>query len=45
VLDLLREGRLPQAGLIKQEEIGLEAFLANRFGRVYATPTPAANAA
>jgi saccharopine dehydrogenase-like NADP-dependent oxidoreductase len=38
VLDLLREGRLPQSGLIKQEEIGLQAFLGNRFGRVYATP-------
>ncbi len=43
VLDLLREGYLPQSGLIKQEEIGLEAFLANRFGRVYATPAVAAS--
>jgi saccharopine dehydrogenase-like NADP-dependent oxidoreductase len=43
VLDLLREGRLPQAGLIKQEEIGLELCLANRFGRVYATPAIAAS--
>jgi len=34
---MLRDGDLPQSGLIKQEEIGLEAFLANRFGRVYAT--------
>jgi saccharopine dehydrogenase-like NADP-dependent oxidoreductase len=38
VLDMLRTGHLPQSGLIKQEEIGLDAFLANRFGRVYATP-------
>lgn len=43
VLDLLREGYLPQSGLIKQEEIGLQAFLANRFGRVYATPAVAAS--
>jgi saccharopine dehydrogenase-like NADP-dependent oxidoreductase len=40
VLDLLRgKGHLPQSGLIKQEEIALRsAFLANRFGRVYAMP-------
>jgi saccharopine dehydrogenase-like NADP-dependent oxidoreductase len=43
VLDLLREGHLPQAGLIKQEEIALRAFLANRFGRVYAMPAVAAS--
>jgi len=43
VLDMLRDGDLPQSGLIKQEEIGLEAFLANRFGRVYATPAAAAS--
>jgi len=45
VLDMLCAGDLPQAGLIKQEEIGLRAFLANRFGRVYATPEAAAHAA
>jgi saccharopine dehydrogenase-like NADP-dependent oxidoreductase len=45
VLDLLREGRLPQRGLVKQEEIGLAPFLANRFGRCYATPAAAATAA
>ncbi len=39
VLDLLHEGRLPRAGLIKQEEIPLDVFLANRFGRVYAQKT------
>ena len=43
VLDLLREGHLPQSGLIKQEEIALPAFLANRFGRVYAMPAVAAS--
>jgi saccharopine dehydrogenase-like NADP-dependent oxidoreductase len=42
VLDMLSAGQLPQAGLIRQEEIGLKAFLANRFGRVYAMAAPAA---
>jgi saccharopine dehydrogenase-like NADP-dependent oxidoreductase len=42
VLDMLSAGDLPQAGLIKQEEIKLAPFLANRFGRVYATPAEAA---
>jgi len=35
-LDLLTQGALPQAGYVRQEDIGLRAFLANRFGRVYA---------
>jgi len=35
VLDLLAEGSLPHAGLVKQEDIPLAAFLANRFGAVY----------
>jgi saccharopine dehydrogenase-like NADP-dependent oxidoreductase len=39
VLDMLSAGRLPQAGLVKQEDIALPAFLANRFGRCYAMPT------
>ncbi|HMK84987.1 MAG TPA: saccharopine dehydrogenase family protein [Steroidobacteraceae bacterium] len=43
VLDLLCTGRLPQAGLIRQEEIGLEPFLANRFGRCFAMAAPAAS--
>jgi saccharopine dehydrogenase-like NADP-dependent oxidoreductase len=42
VLDMLCAGHLPQSGLIKQEEIRLQAFLANRFGRVYAMDAPAA---
>ena len=42
VLDMLAEGRLPQAGLVKQEDIRLAPFLASRFGRVYAMDTPAA---
>ena len=46
VLDMLSAGVLPRSGLIRQEEIGLQAFLANRFGRCYAqTPFAAANAA
>ncbi|HUZ64995.1 MAG TPA: saccharopine dehydrogenase family protein [Acetobacteraceae bacterium] len=36
VLDLLATGALPQQGFVKQEQIALEAFLVNRFGRVYA---------
>jgi saccharopine dehydrogenase-like NADP-dependent oxidoreductase len=35
VLDLLAEGRLPQSGFVRQEEIALPDFLANRFGRAY----------
>ena len=42
VLDMLSAGEIPQSGLIRQEEIGLKAFLANRFGRVYAMAAPAA---
>lgn len=36
VLDMLADGRLPQKGFVRQEEIPLAAFLANRFGRAYA---------
>jgi saccharopine dehydrogenase-like NADP-dependent oxidoreductase len=36
VLDLLADGGLPQAGFVRQEEVALSAFLANRFGRLYA---------
>lgn len=35
-LDLVRDGRLPQAGFIGQEQVVLADFLANRFGRIYA---------
>ena len=34
-VDLFREGALPQQGFIRQEQIGLPAFLANRFGSAY----------
>ncbi|HET6553630.1 MAG TPA: saccharopine dehydrogenase family protein [Dyella sp.] len=40
VLDMLAKGKLPQQGFVRQEEIGLEPFLQNRFGRVYATNAP-----
>ncbi|MFD2236590.1 saccharopine dehydrogenase family protein [Aureimonas populi] len=36
VLDLLAAGALPQAGFVRQEEIALKDFLANRFGQRYA---------
>jgi saccharopine dehydrogenase-like NADP-dependent oxidoreductase len=36
VLDLLTSGALPQRGFVRQEDITLDAFLANRFGRAYA---------
>src|ERR1700685_772058 len=46
VLDMLSAGKLPQSGLIRQEDIKLPAFLENRFGRCYAlAPSVAANAA
>ena len=35
-LDLVREGRLPRQGFVRQEEIGLAEFMANRFGKHYA---------
>lgn len=36
VLDLVRSGRLPSSGFLRQETIPLDAVLENRFGRVYA---------
>jgi len=36
MLDMLAAGALPQQGFVRQEEVPLRAFLANRFGRVYA---------
>ena len=35
VLDLLANGKLPARGMVRQEEISLDDFLANRFGRIY----------
>ena len=34
-VDLFREGKLPQRGFIRQEEVALPQFLANRFGSAY----------
>jgi saccharopine dehydrogenase-like NADP-dependent oxidoreductase len=34
-VDLFREGQLPQSGFIRQEQVELPAFLANRFGKAY----------
>ena len=41
VLDLLANGRLPQSGFVRQEDIPLPVFLENRFGQVYAKPESA----
>jgi saccharopine dehydrogenase-like NADP-dependent oxidoreductase len=41
MLDLLAEGRLPQIGFVRQEEVPLASFLGNRFGAVYARPAMA----
>ena len=36
MVDMLCEGKLPQAGFVRQEDAPLETFLGNRFGRCYA---------
>ncbi|MQR02220.1 saccharopine dehydrogenase family protein [Glaciimonas soli] len=36
MVDLVVQGKLPQRGLVRQEEAKLADFLANRFGRYYA---------
>ncbi len=36
VLDMLADGSLPATGFVRQEDIALTAFLANRFGSAYA---------
>ena len=36
MVDLLRAGKLPQSGFVRQEDADLKDFLANRFGRHYA---------
>lgn len=36
VLDMLADGAIGQTGFVRQEEIPLELFLNNRFGRAYA---------
>ena len=37
-LTVLVQGRLPKQGYVRQEEIALGDFLANRFGRAYRQP-------
>jgi saccharopine dehydrogenase-like NADP-dependent oxidoreductase len=34
-VDLFREGKLPKTGFIRQEDVALPDFLANRFGKAY----------
>jgi saccharopine dehydrogenase-like NADP-dependent oxidoreductase len=36
MLDMLAAGQLPQSGFVRQEDVRLADFLANRFGQVYA---------
>jgi saccharopine dehydrogenase-like NADP-dependent oxidoreductase len=36
MVDLMREGKLKKRGFLRQEDVSLETFLGNRFGRVYA---------
>lgn len=38
VLDLLAQAALPQRGFVRQEDVALKTFLANRFGRLFAAP-------
>jgi saccharopine dehydrogenase-like NADP-dependent oxidoreductase len=40
LLDMLAAGQLPQHGFIRQEDVTLDAFVKNRFGKVYATAKP-----
>lgn len=35
VIDMMRDGKLPQKGFVKQEEVNLDDFLNNRFGLYY----------
>ena len=37
----LAEGAIPTSGFVRQEDVPLAAFIANRFGRVYATAAAA----
>jgi len=45
VLDMLADGSLRAKGFVRQEEIALDAFLANRFGHYYAQEHHGARAA
>jgi saccharopine dehydrogenase-like NADP-dependent oxidoreductase len=35
VLDLLREGKLPSHGFVRNEDVAFSDFIANRFGKHY----------
>jgi saccharopine dehydrogenase-like NADP-dependent oxidoreductase len=39
-LDLWAQGRLPGRGFVRQEDVRLDEFLANRFGKSYACDAP-----
>lgn len=41
MLDLLVQGKLPQRGLLRQEDVKLADFLGNRFGAVFVPTAPA----
>ncbi|NEQ99524.1 MAG: saccharopine dehydrogenase family protein [Cyanothece sp. SIO2G6] len=43
VMDLYLDGEIPHRGFLKQEDISLDRFLANRFGRYYNDATGAEN--
>ena len=36
MVDLMREGKLPQAGFVRQEDADYAQFVDNRFGQVFA---------
>ena len=36
VLDMLKDGQVPQKGFVKMEDVSYDAFIKNRFGREYA---------
>jgi saccharopine dehydrogenase-like NADP-dependent oxidoreductase len=41
MLDLLTQGRLPQRGFVRQEDVALPDFLSSRFGAVFSADEPA----
>jgi len=45
VLDLMAEGKLPQRGFIKQEDVLFDDFINNRFGQYYQRQQQRASAA
>ncbi len=45
MIDLLAEGKLPQKGFVRQEDVTLTDFLANRFGSTYAQNNSSSEAA